>query len=104
MNMIAPTIRLLPPTKVPNWRITFPGSPFKSISRVDETFSDIRNSVVNSSIVGNVDMLRTSAENSALNNTIIATDILNATRMSSSHDGIGIMKNMMIARVYMPIM
>jgi hypothetical protein len=66
---------------------------------VDETLSDILNSVVNSNIVGKVDILRTSGEKSALNRTIIAIDMLKATSISSSHDGIGIMKNIMIAKV-----
>ena len=87
-----------PPTKYPNCVITLPGLPFNKISLVDDTFSDILNSVVNSNIVGNVDIFSTSTENSALNKTIIAMDILSATRTSSIIEGMGIMKNMIIAR------
>ena len=52
INTIPPTIRSFPPTYCPNVITTFPGFPVVRISFVEDTFSDILNMVVNSSIVG----------------------------------------------------
>ena len=58
--MIAPIIRLLPPTKLPNVATTFPGLPVDRISLVEETLRDILNIVVKRSNVGKKDMSKTS--------------------------------------------
>ena len=52
MNTIEPMTRSPPPTKLPKVSTTLPGDPVVRISLVDETLSDIRKSVVKSSIVG----------------------------------------------------
>ena len=94
MNTIAPIIKSPPPTNPPNVRTTFPGSPVVKIKRVEETFKEIRNNVVNNSSVGKNDMSKTSWTKSALNNTINAMEILIANMQSNKMEGIGTMKNM----------
>ncbi len=103
INTIMPTTGSPRPTKFPNWITTFPGSPVVRISFVEETLSAIRNVVVKSRIVGNVDIFSTSWEKSALNRIIIATEIFSASITSSSVEFIGTIKNTIAARIYMPI-
>ena len=89
-NTIIPTIRSPPPTNCPKVFTTFPGFPVRSISLVEEIFSDILNIVVKSNIVGKLDISSASLENIALKRTIIASDKLTASNTSKSTLGIGI--------------
>ena len=73
------------------------------ISLVDETFSEILKIVVNRRIVGKLDMLRTSVENSALKRIIIASAMLKATPTSSTTEGSGTTMKMMIESMYSPM-
>ena len=77
---------------------TFPGSPVDKINRVEETFNEIRNMVVNNNSVGKNDISSTSFANNALKRIIIAREILIASMTSNKIEGIGIIKNMTAAR------
>ena len=103
MNIIIPITRLPPPTNLPNVSITLPASPFFNISLVEDTLREILKIVVNNSIVGKDAISRTSLAKSELKSTTIATRILIASRISSSHEGIEIMKNNTAASRYIPI-
>ena len=98
INTIAPITRLPPPTKPPKVSTTFPGSPVDKINRVEETFNEIRNMVVNNNSVGKNDISSTSFANNALKRIIIASEILIASMTSNKIEGIGIIKNMTAAR------
>ena len=87
------------PTNSPNWVTTAPGSPVVRISFVDDTFRDMRNVVVKSRMVGNVDIFSTSWEKSALNRIIMAIEMFNAKSTSSRLDLIGTIKNTIAARI-----
>ena len=78
-------------------------SPFFNISLVEDTLREILKIVVNNSIVGKDAISRTSLAKSELKSTTIATRILIASRISSSHEGIEIMKNNTAASRYIPI-
>ena len=103
MNIIIPITRLPPPTNLPNVSTTLPASPFFNISLVEDTLREILKIVVNNSIVGKDAISRTSLAKSELKSTTIATRILIASRISSSHEGIEIMKNNTAASRYIPI-
>ena len=103
MNMMVPMTRLPPPTNLPNVATTLPAYPSLKISFVDETLSDILKIVVNNSIVGNAAISSTSFAYNELNNITSATIILNASNISSNHEGIEIIKNKTAASIYMPI-
>ena len=85
-----PTIRSPPPTNCPNVLTTFPGSPVRRMSLVEDILSDILNIVVKSKIVGKLDMSKASFENIALKSTIIANERLTANKTSKSTLGMGI--------------
>ena len=92
---MAPITRLPPPTNFPNVSTTLPASPLVRISFVEDTLREILKIVVNNNIVGNDAISSTSFAYNALNNIISATAILSARRISSSHDGIEIIKKIM---------
>ena len=100
MNIIIPITRFPPPTNLPNVSTTLPASPFFNISLVEDTLREILKIVVNNSIVGKDAISRTSLAKSELNSTTI---ILNASKISSNHEGIEIMKNNTAASRYIPI-
>ena len=103
MNMIIPITRLPPPTNLPNVSTTLPALPFFNISLVEDTLREILKIVVNNSIVGKDAISKTSLANNELKSTTRATIMLIASKISSSHDGIEIMKNKTAARRYIPI-
>ena len=82
--------------------MTCPGSPFNRISLVEDTFKDIRNTVVNNNSVGKEDMFSTSFDNTELNSIIMEIIILTAIRISRITDGNGMIKNIIIAIIYIP--
>ena len=82
-------IKSPPPTYCPNVSTTFHGTPVVRINLVEDTFNAILNTVVKSSIVGKYDIFNTSLANIQPNMTVNATDMLQASKTSSSHDGIG---------------
>ena len=93
IKTIAPMTRLPPPTNEPNTSTTLPGLPVDRISRVEDTFRDIRNTVVKSSSVGNPDIFSVSLVNRQLNTIINDKEILNKISQSSMVLGIGIIRN-----------
>ena len=99
IKTIMPTTGSPLPTNSPNWVTTAPGSPVVRISFVDDTFRDMRNVVVKSRMVGNVDIFSTSWEKSALNRIIMAIEMFNAKSTSSRLDLIGTIKNTIAARI-----
>ena len=103
IKIIVPITRLPPPTNSPNVATTCPAYPSRKIIFVDDTFSDILKIVVNNSIVGNAAISSTSLAYNELNNIISATIILNASNMSSNHEGIEIMKNKTADSIYIPM-
>jgi hypothetical protein len=102
MNIIAPITRLPPPTNCPKVVTTLPGSPVIKINRVDDIFKEIRKIVVNSSIVGKLDIDSASFAKMALNKITIATDRLNVINISSNTELIGTIMKMIAASRYKP--
>ena len=98
--MIVPITISPPPTKSPNVRTTFPGSPVFKIRRVDDTFKEIRKIVVNSKSVGKNDISSTSCTNRQLNRMTSAMEILKISSISSKKEGIGTIKNTIAANRY----
>ena len=98
MKIITPMTRSPPPTNSPKVSTTLPASPSRKIRRVEDVFSAIRKIVVNRSIVGKKDISSTSLLNIVANNTVSAMEILIASRISRSQEGIGTI-NMMIAAI-----
>ena len=87
-----PMIISPPPTKLPKVSTTLPGSPVVRIRRVEDTFREILNSVVNSNNVGKNDISKISCTNSALNRMINAMEMLTISITSNKMLGIGIIK------------
>ncbi len=81
----------------PKASTTFPGFPVERISLVDETLSEILNIVVNKSSVGKKDISSTSLTKRQLKSTTRATEILKASMMSRTKEGIGRIKNIIAA-------
>ena len=102
-NTITPTIRSPPPTNCPKVFTTFPGSPVRRISLVDDILSDILNIVVKSKIVGKLDISSASLENIALKRTIIASERFTASSTSRSTLGIGIINIITVRSIKLPI-
>ena len=103
IKIITPIIKLPPPTNSPNVSTTCPASPFFKISFVEDTFNEIRNNVVKSSMVGYAAISRTSFAYNVLNKIISAIPILIASIISNNHEGIEIMKNITAASRYKPM-
>ena len=103
MNIIIPITRLPPPTNLPNVSSTKLILKNGDAGKVVDTLREILKIVVNNSIVGKDAISRTSLAKSELKSTTIATRILIASRISSSHEGIEIMKNNTAASRYIPI-
>ena len=78
-----------------------PASPCSSISLVEATLSDNRNSVTNSSIDGNVESSSGSFAESVMINIVIESEILHASRTSSTNVGSGI--NSVVSTTASPI-
>ena len=100
MNTMAPTIRSPPPTNCPNVCTTLPGLPVVKISRVEDTFREIRKIVVNKSKVGKKDISSTSFTNNVLKRTINAIEMFSASITSSKLELIGTIKKMTAASRY----
>ncbi len=88
-KMTRPTTRLPPATNSPNVWMIRPASPCRRINRVEATFRDRRNSVVNSSREGNVDSSSASRDESVTMSTAIDSEMLHARSRSSSIVGRG---------------
>ena len=101
-NITIPTTRLPPPTNCPNVSTTLPAYPCNKIFLVELTLSDILNSVVIKSNVGNIDIFNASFEKSELKRITSAIPILNKIKISSNNVGIGTIKNTTGTKIYKP--
>ena len=92
-NTMAPTIRLPPPTKLPNVSTTLPACPERRIFLVELTFSESRNRVMISSNVGKLDISSGSFENNDVKRMIMERTIFKPNKRSSSNRGTGIIRH-----------